>query len=65
MQAKDVLPLATCGLRFPASYEEVSEELSSKEEMALKSTQPWLAPRKHLVKQRLKMLIIAQVHARK
>lgn len=45
MQAKDVLPLAICGLSFPASYGEVSEELSSKEKMALESKQPWLATR--------------------
>lgn len=45
MQAKDVLPLAICGLSFPASYGEVSEKLSSKEKMELKSTQPWLATR--------------------
>lgn len=30
MQAKDVLPLAICGLSFPASYAEVSEESNSK-----------------------------------
>lgn len=65
MQVKDVLSLSISGLSFPACHDEVSEELSSKEKTALKSTQPWLVPRKHLAEQRLKMVIIAQVHARK